>query len=239
MRYFADFLTLGNLISGCLSLGFLLRQNVGASAMLILVAVLLDGMDGYVARKFGTAGEFGKNLDSFADMVSFGVAPACLVYLFLLDANHVAFLDRNMVIIGMIVPVGYAVCAALRLSRYNVNVASEAAVSFLGLPTTISGAAIASVVLLHVHRTLEPRPLLFVVSLAVLSLLMISRIRYPNMRGIRKLFVARKLLIGFCWCVLVSLTAWMGKEGGVAGLFLTGMFLVYIVFFPLLKKNFV
>lgn len=239
MRYIADFLTMGNLISGCFSIGCLLWHRLEISAGLILVSVLLDGFDGYIARKCGTAGEFGKNLDSFADMVSFGIAPVGLVFLFLFPQGPSIHADRDMVILGILVSIVYVVCSALRLSRYNVNASSSSVFSFVGLPTTISGAAVASLVLLCMHKGWVPCPYIFSCVLGGFAVLMVSRINYPNLRGIRKLFAGRKILMAICWFSLLSLTLLMGRSGGMTGLFLSGLFMIYIVFFPWLKRNFV
>lgn len=237
-RYGADILTFGNLISGCLSLGFLLRGAVEASALLILLAVFLDGFDGYVARKFGSAGEFGKNLDSFADLISFGVAPACLVFSYdQVPWPCTANRDRNLVM--AIVCISYVVCSAWRLARYNVGKSNGAGRSFLGLPTTMSGGALGSVGLLFTRKGWDAAPVLFMCLVAGMSLLMISRIPYPNLRGIRRLFGERKILISCLWAGLFAVTLLMGTEGAAAGVFFTGLFMVYVLFFPLLKKNFV
>ncbi len=224
-RYFADLLTLGNLVSGCLSLGFLLEGAAEASMLLILLAVFLDGFDGYVARKFGSAGEFGKNLDSFADLISFGLAPACLVFSF-----------HNLV---PVVCVMYVVSAAWRLARYNVGKTSDAVRSFAGLPTTMSGGALASFALLVHRRGWEAGSVSLIFLAAVMSLLMISSIAYPNLRGIRKIFIERKILVASLWGTLLAVTFLLRADGAALGGFLTGLFMVYVLFFPLLKKNFV
>src|SRR5699024_1452805 len=109
------------------------REQFTAAAIAIFVAMVLDGMDGRVARLTGTATGFGEQYDSLADLISFGVAPALLVYHFSLGdlASYGAIWAR----IGWLVAFFYAVAAALRLARFNARKAIQSKRWFLGLPS--------------------------------------------------------------------------------------------------------
>jgi CDP-diacylglycerol--serine O-phosphatidyltransferase len=93
----------------------------------LFVAGLLDRFDGMVARKFQLESELGKQLDSMSDLISFGVAPALLLYALVLKDFSVA---------GMIITVIYIACGGFRLARFNI---SEPNGYFTGLPITVSG----------------------------------------------------------------------------------------------------
>jgi len=131
-----NILTLSNLLLGMLSLIYTLNGNYKAAAFTILLSTVLDRMDGKVARAWRVSSEFGKELDSLADLVSFGVAPAILVF--------VASLQQPMGVAGFMVAVTFAVCGAIRLARFNILNISD---YFLGMPITIAGGLMAITVL--------------------------------------------------------------------------------------------
>lgn len=153
-----------NLLAGVAALIYTMNDNYHLAAMMVLVAAVLDGLDGKVARLMGTSSEFGKQLDSLADLVSFGVAPAILVFAWQLAGLGVA---------GIIVAMAFTLCGALRLARFNVmNITGY----FLGIPITIAGSLVALLVL-YAGSLPHPVTALVVVFLAVL---MVSRIRFPK-----------------------------------------------------------
>jgi CDP-diacylglycerol--serine O-phosphatidyltransferase len=146
------------------------------AAVLILVATVLDGLDGRIARLTGSASEFGLQLDSIADTVSFGVAPAYLMYVWGVEP-----LNR----MGWALSFLYAICAAVRLARFNIQHTVSDNRFFIGLPTPPAAIVLASTVL-YFHA---PVPGTFGVLLAaglllIISLLMVSRIRYRSFKDI-------------------------------------------------------
>ena len=150
------------------------------AAVAILFAVIFDSVDGRVARMTKTESDFGVQMDSLADVISFGVAPAILVYQW--GLTHFG-------LVGMLVAFFYTACGALRLARFNVLTASGAGTPkyFTGLPIPLAGASIVSLVLLHFKMggvQLGYQPLLIVVVL-LLALLMISNIRYRTFKELR------------------------------------------------------
>jgi len=141
-----------------------MNQQYQIAAAVILIAVIMDGMDGRIARKLDVASSFGKELDSLCDLVSFGVAPALLVYSSTL---------HNMGNIGLIIALTFAICGAIRLARFNVlNITTH----FVGIPITFAGTLMAVAILLSHRLPLAVFPLLTL----LLSYLMVSNLKVPK-----------------------------------------------------------
>lgn len=157
-------LTGANLVLGMFAVAYAIEGNYMVGSVLILVAALLDRFDGKLARKLGSSSEFGKELDSLADLVSFGVAPAFTAYLWKLDQLGIA---------GLLVIILFVLCGAFRLARFNImNVSGY----FLGVPITVAGSLVAVMVL-----AAGKAPVIFSASLVfALSCLMISSIKLPK-----------------------------------------------------------
>ncbi|MFZ5597241.1 MAG: CDP-diacylglycerol--serine O-phosphatidyltransferase [Bacillota bacterium] len=157
-------ITGSNLVIGMLAVAFATDGRFFHGAVLILIAAILDRFDGKLARKIGTNSDFGKELDSLADLVSFGVAPALTVYMWKLSDLGTA---------GLLVIILFVLCGALRLARFNImNVSGY----FLGIPITIAGSLVAvSVLAAGKAPVYVPAILVF-----VLSGLMVSNIRLPK-----------------------------------------------------------
>lgn len=161
----ANFITFLNIMFGSTAILYTINGNYKVAALLILAAVVMDGLDGRVARRLQTSSDLGKELDSLCDIVSFGVAPAVLLYSQVLAGNY-GF-------IGLAAFLLFIICGAYRLARFNVLNISE---YFLGLPITIAGGLLALLSLLAAY--LPPLIILFLI--LVLSLFMISSIRLPK-----------------------------------------------------------
>lgn len=126
--YLANLITIGNISFGGASIMATINESYNYAVLFIFIAAFLDRYDGKVARKFNQESELGKQLDSMSDIISFGVAPALLMY-------EMTIMDYGT--IGMIVTVLYIACGAFRLARYNI---SESNGYFSGLPITAAGA---------------------------------------------------------------------------------------------------
>ena len=122
-----------------------MNDNFVGAAIGIFTAMLLDGMDGRIARLTGTQSPFGEQLDSLADMVSFGVAPALVMYEFIL---------KNIGRWGWLAAFVYCACAAFRLARFNTNIGVVDKRFFQGLPSPAAGALMAGFVWLAVDNKL-------------------------------------------------------------------------------------
>jgi CDP-diacylglycerol---serine O-phosphatidyltransferase len=103
--------TIGNLFLGFWAIINALRLDFEKAAQLLVIAVIFDMLDGRIARLTGTASEFGAQLDSLSDIVSFGVAPAVIAYQWGLATVHRSFLAAFF----------FVMCAAIRLARFNVQ----------------------------------------------------------------------------------------------------------------------
>lgn len=168
--------TTGNIILGFAAIICGFRGDFHTAAMLVFIAGVLDGLDGRLARLVGTESEFGKEFDSLADVLTFGAAPALLIYLWGLHE-----LGRP----GWLVPLFFLLCAAVRLARYNVQTKVVDSRFFVGLPAPMAGAGMISPLLLisgknspvPVTRELE---IAMLVAVAVVGSLMVSTFRYPS-----------------------------------------------------------
>jgi CDP-diacylglycerol--serine O-phosphatidyltransferase len=162
-------LTALNIVLGVSALISTFNGAFSTAALLIVAALVADGLDGRVARYFNTSSDFGKELDSLCDVVSFGVAPAILAYVFALQEYG---------IIGVLAAAAFATCGALRLARFNVNTGVVKGY-FMGLPIPASGCVIATYVMLGIK---SPSWLLLALTV-IFAYLMVSTIRYPDFKG--------------------------------------------------------
>lgn len=163
--------TLGNLFLGIISIILAFNEQFGLAAILVIVGMLLDGLDGRIARALNATSEFGKELDSLSDVISFGVAPAFIMYGTILHQLGWA----GIVITGI-----FPICGALRLARFNVTTSNPN--YFVGLPITAAGGILATLALYH---NLIPISRVFLpLAMLGLSYLMISRIKYPNFKKV-------------------------------------------------------
>ncbi|MCM3730795.1 CDP-diacylglycerol--serine O-phosphatidyltransferase [Fictibacillus nanhaiensis] len=128
----ANFLTLINLSLGALALLFMMNGDLKIGFILIFLAGLFDRFDGMVARMLNIESEFGKQLDSLCDLISFGIAPAFLIYQAVLHQFGVP---------GIIFTIIFIVCGAIRLARFNIT---EFTGSFVGVPITVAGCLMAA-----------------------------------------------------------------------------------------------
>jgi len=167
-KMFANVVTILNIIFGTLAITYILAQEYRTAALLVLVAVIMDGADGRIARKLDSTSELGKELDSLCDLVSFGVAPAILLYSQVLQSHYHT--------LGLMVCILFVVCGALRLARFNILNISE---YFLGIPITIAGLLLALLSLLISYATVNQTIVL--VTVFALSLLMVSNLKIPKL----------------------------------------------------------
>ena len=126
-------LTLIGVCIGLTSINFALNENYKLSIIAILIAAIIDGLDGRIARLIKGTSKVGKELDSLTDVISFGVAPAFIMYFWKLNE-----LGR----IGWLICLIYVICVALRLARYNVNSGNETSWKdnyFEGMPSPAGG----------------------------------------------------------------------------------------------------
>lgn len=144
------------------------------AAYFILAAMVVDTLDGAVARMTKSVSEFGKQLDSLCDVVSFGVAPAVLIYTMFLPGETGYFLRT-----GAFIAIIYAICTALRLARFNVF-QSEMREYFIGLPSPAAAATVATFALFIIATNFTPSFWVFGPPTLGLAVLMVSTVQYPK-----------------------------------------------------------
>jgi CDP-diacylglycerol--serine O-phosphatidyltransferase len=169
--------TAGNLMCGFFSIIATFNGEFINAALFIILANILDGIDGYAARLTKTASRFGVEFDSLADVVSFGVAPAVLVYLWALVPWQTW---------GWLAACTYVVCGALRLSRFNVQAQGVSKSHFVGLPIPAAAQMITSTVILYYYLGGEGSPSRHITLLLViygLAALMVSSVPYFSLKN--------------------------------------------------------
>jgi CDP-diacylglycerol--serine O-phosphatidyltransferase len=171
LKSLPNWFTVGNLFLGILAIIMVFNDRSDAASMLVIAAMLLDGLDGRVARALNAQSEFGKELDSLSDVISFGVAPAFVMY--------VAAFQELSPALGWIVTAIFPICGALRLARFNVSDGLPG--YFLGLPIPAAGGVLCTLALFSEYI---PAFVLVISSLA-LSALMVSSVKYPNFKQIK------------------------------------------------------
>jgi CDP-diacylglycerol---serine O-phosphatidyltransferase len=162
-------------------------RDVMIGGWLIFLAMVFDSLDGYVARLARTSSDFGAQLDSLCDLVTFGVAPG---FLLVKMCPEFAFMHSQAV---WVIAAAYAACAALRLARFNVETGDDDEhTHFSGLPSPAAAAAIAGFGIMFYTLRQPENSLRYAAEIdvvlqyilpffgALLALLMVSRIRYPH-----------------------------------------------------------
>ena len=165
-NFIPNYLTLGNIFCGFLSIIMTSQKQFILASVFIILATLADRYDGIVARKLGVSNELGKELDSLCDVVSFGAAPALLVFTKILNADlNVAIIILAGIICGL-----YVCCGAYRLARFNITTSQNKGV-YQGVPITTCGLFLAVILFFAIPYYIT-LPLT-----AVLAYLMVSKIK--------------------------------------------------------------
>jgi CDP-diacylglycerol--serine O-phosphatidyltransferase len=158
-------------------------EQLYRAALAIFFAIFFDMFDGRVARMTRTQSDFGVQLDSLADVVSFGAAPALLVYKWAL---------APLGFLGLFLSFSFAACGALRLARFNVLAARGDKAShrfFVGLPIPLAAGALVSVVIAHYRQfgvaTTAASRAPIAIGVGLLAFLMVSTVRYRTFKDVR------------------------------------------------------
>lgn len=170
-RMLPNLFTLGNLFLGVAAILLVFNERTGLAAIMVLIAMLTDGLDGRIARALNATSEFGKELDSLSDVISFGVAPAVIIYSVSLQeipSETLAWIGTAML----------PICGALRLARFNVMPSAPG--YFIGLPIPAAGGVIATLALFSKQLS----PAIMLITTIFVSLLMVSTVRYPNFKKV-------------------------------------------------------
>jgi len=163
-------------------------DNANLASIIVIISMLMDGIDGRLARALNVQSEFGKELDSLSDVISFGVAPAFIMYVVAYEHVYPPMAWMTTAI--------FPICGALRLARFNVIEGIPG--YFIGLPIPAAGVILSTLALFHQELSsyvLIPASLL-------LSFLMISRVKYPSFKKVR---LTKKAALVALLCVAVAL----------------------------------
>lgn len=182
VQFLPNLVTLGALCAGLTAMRFAGNGEFGRAAGLILLAAVLDGLDGRLARRFRSESAMGAELDSLCDFVSFGVAPALVIHLWAFGGSGGA---------GWIAALIYAVACALRLARFNIgsrepDLEPQPKKTFTGVPSP-AGAMLAllPVFLANLSPAAAPPAPLAALWLIVVATLMVCRLPTPAFRPVR------------------------------------------------------
>jgi CDP-diacylglycerol--serine O-phosphatidyltransferase len=204
-----NMVTSGNLLCGMFSLMLAFNGRFVPAAWMVFFAVVFDGLDGKMARILGGGSQFGLEYDSLADLVSFGAAPAMLMY--------AASLKSFGGILGAIVACFFALCVALRLARFNVV---HVPGPFQGLPSPAGGLFVASFAM--AGFSLDASPVIMAAVLVLAGLLMVSSVPYANLKKLTKITADKKK----CYLVLGVITLSFALLHGAAPLALLSIYIV-------------
>lgn len=188
-----NLLTTGNLFSGLASILFVFKGDFQAAAIAIFVAIIFDTLDGTSARLMNGTSQFGVQYDSLSDLISFGVAPGLLIYVWALNIPELGGLSK---MVGPAVMFAFVACGALRLARFNVSTSSGDEKAFTGLPIPGAAGVIAALVIFGEHSEtvlgyqLTPfdetsRATIGIVVGLLMAFLMVSTIKYPSIKGLK------------------------------------------------------
>ncbi len=181
-RMIPNVLTLLALCAGMTAMRFAMGGNFVGAVFAIIVAGIFDGLDGRIARLLKSTSSFGAELDSLADFVSFGVAPAAVLYLWTMSSLHG---------VGWAIVLFYAVCCALRLARFNIEAGGASPAHTARFFTGIPAPAGAGLVMVPMFLSFEwgdwlfRSPYLSAVTVTGIALLMVSKVPTVSLKRIR------------------------------------------------------
>jgi len=165
-KHLPNAITCANLFSGCIGIVFTFQDQLVYAAYAIFLAAIFDFFDGFASRVLQSFSGIGKDLDSLADMVSFGVLPSAIMYELLLQAPQIPHVSDYLNFIAFLIPV----FSALRLAKFNTD--TRQAESFIGLPTPANAILIASIPLILVQYSNVSRYILNPYGLSVFIIVM-------------------------------------------------------------------
>jgi CDP-diacylglycerol--serine O-phosphatidyltransferase len=189
-----NILTTANLFCGFYAMLASMQGGYELAAVVLVVAMVLDSLDGRIARMTNTMSKFGAEFDSLADLVTFGVAPAILAYSWSLSAYGKW---------GWLVAFLFVVCGALRLARFNIQIGIIESRVFNGLPIPGAASVIATGIMLYFYLGGEGKyhdiPILL--AIVALALFMVSNIKYYSFKDLN--FFSRKPFMSFVLIVII------------------------------------
>lgn len=189
-----------NLILGFLAILAAAEGRTERACWAILLASIFDALDGRVARLTNTTSKFGVEYDSLCDLVSFGVAPAIMIYFASLQPY-----GR----VGIVAAIIFAVCGALRLARFNVMAEVLPKSYFQGLPIPMASITLCTSIFFarEMHYDLPRSPFLLVLT-AALGLLMVSTFKFPSFKDVQMRRRRKFTPIALTLVALIAIISW-------------------------------
>ena len=201
--------TAASIFTGLFSMIEAVNGEFAAAAWFIMLSLILDGLDGRVARMTNSCSQFGVEFDSLADIVSFGVAPAILIYM---------FVGQEFGRFGIVVSALFVIFGAIRLARFNVMTATTEPSVFIGVPIPTAAVFLSVLVLLFGrYSELADFKVVILIMAVFVSLLMVSNIRYPSFKKID--FKKPHFMRWFVMVLIVALLVFIYPIEGFATLF--------------------
>ena len=201
-KFIPNLITLMSLIAGISSIKFSIQTNWKLAVLMIMLAAFFDFFDGWMARKLKKSSQFGAELDSLSDFISFGLAPSLLINLcFTYELGR----------IGWVISLFYIVCAALRLARFNIENMKEQSKVFYGIPSPAAAGVIMIPLYLNfidqVQFTIN-YPLICAVLTTFAGIMMISRVPTPSVKNLKVKTLYFRLMIISVAIVLIFLISY-------------------------------
>ena len=201
-KFIPNLITLMSLIAGISSIKFSIQANWKLAVLMIMLAAFFDFFDGWMARKLKKSSQFGAELDSLSDFISFGLAPSLLINL---------CFTHELGRIGWVISLFYIVCAALRLARFNIENMKEQSKVFYGIPSPAAAGVIMIPLYLNfidqVQFTIN-YPLICAVLTTFAGIMMISRVPTPSVKNLKVKTLYSRLMIISVAIVLIFLISY-------------------------------
>ena len=201
-KFIPNLITLMSLIAGISSIKFSIQANWKLAVLMIMLAAFFDFFDGWMARKLKKSSQFGAELDSLSDFISFGLAPSLLINL---------CFTHELGRIGWVISLFYIVCAALRLARFNIENMKEQSKVFYGIPSPAAAGVIMIPLYLNfidqVQFTIN-YPLICAVLTTFAGIMMISRVPSPSVKNLKVKTLYFRLMIISVAIVLIFLISY-------------------------------
>jgi len=202
LRFLPNLITLANLFFGCVGIVLALNSEIHLAVYTIWVCAVLDVLDGFAARSLGVSSDIGKQLDSLADLVSFGLLPSVILYTLM-----AGFIEMPWPYFALLI----TLFSALRLARFNLD--PEQGTDFKGLPTPANALFISSIPALidQIGRNLRPElenPAYWLLIIAILCYLLVSKVWLFGFKFQRFGWIENKYRYMFIVLSAILIIAW-------------------------------
>ena len=201
-KFIPNLITLMSLIAGISSIKFSIQANWKLAVLMIMLAAFFDFFDGWMARKLKKSSQFGAELDSLSDFISFGLAPSLLINL---------CFTHELGRIGWVISLFYIVCAALRLARFNIENMKEQSKVFYGIPSP----AAAGVIMIPLYLNFIDQfqftinyPVICAILTTFAGVMMISRVPTPSVKNLKVKTLYFRLMIISVVIILIFLISY-------------------------------